>query len=78
VTNGDHPLSKTHVRKAHEQVVALISKYLQKTAKTLPSPIAPPETLQPPPPAASAPADDLEDLEPDPALDAETSAMHAP
>ena len=40
VTNGDRPLSKTYVRKAHEQLVGLLAKYAVVTAK-LPPPLAP-------------------------------------
>jgi serine-type D-Ala-D-Ala carboxypeptidase/endopeptidase (penicillin-binding protein 4) len=77
VTNGDRPLSKAYVRKAHEQLVALITKYVQKTAKALPAPLPPVETT--PATKLTAP-DDLEDLETDSMLDQETagSAMHSP
>jgi D-alanyl-D-alanine carboxypeptidase/D-alanyl-D-alanine-endopeptidase (penicillin-binding protein 4) len=82
VTNGDRPLSKAYVRKAHEQVVSLICKYLAKTAKV----VAAPAATTPPTPAlvpATAPAapphgavpDDLEEAEPDPQLDAETAGQ---
>jgi len=75
VTNGDRPLAKAYVRKAHEQVVGLICKYVAKTAKT---PTAPPAEA----PAVTHPAipDDLEETEPDPLLDDEAagSATTAP
>ena len=71
VTNGDTPLSPRYVRRAHEQVVALLCHYLAVTRK----PGAPAaEPLPPPAVAAPVPADadrsDLEDLE-DPDLDSE-------
>jgi D-alanyl-D-alanine carboxypeptidase/D-alanyl-D-alanine-endopeptidase (penicillin-binding protein 4) len=92
VTNGDRPLSKSYVRKAHEQVVGVICKYLAKTAKVTPPPpptqrvdVAPPAMATPPAPigamavqdAVSHPPipDDLDEIEPDPALDAETAGQ---
>jgi D-alanyl-D-alanine carboxypeptidase/D-alanyl-D-alanine-endopeptidase (penicillin-binding protein 4) len=77
VTNGDRPLSKSYVRKAHEQLVALICKYLTKTSKIAPAPApAPaPTTTVPPPPNTP---DDLEEAEPDPQLDSETSTPAQP
>lgn len=47
VTNGDRPLQKGYVRKAHEQLVGLLVKYLGKTAKT-PVPHVVPEPVKPP------------------------------
>jgi D-alanyl-D-alanine carboxypeptidase/D-alanyl-D-alanine-endopeptidase (penicillin-binding protein 4) len=42
VTNTDAPLSKNIVRKAHEQVIAELCKYLAKTSRAkLPAPAAP-------------------------------------
>jgi D-alanyl-D-alanine carboxypeptidase/D-alanyl-D-alanine-endopeptidase (penicillin-binding protein 4) len=70
VTNGDRPLSKGYVRKAHEQVVNVIVKYLAKTAKT-------PVTVTPvkaEPPGPKEP-DDLEGAVDDPQLDAEASGQ---
>jgi D-alanyl-D-alanine carboxypeptidase/D-alanyl-D-alanine-endopeptidase (penicillin-binding protein 4) len=81
VTNGDRPLSKGYVRKAHEQVVGLICKYLAKTAKVAPQPAPAPALAVPPAPTTAPPVahptlpDDLEEAGPDPALDAETSGQ---
>jgi len=77
VTNGDRPLSKGYVRKAQEQVIATICKYLAKTTKAPPPPAQP---ITPPPPQAADPAhpalpDDLEEADPDPLLDAETAGQ---
>ena len=77
VTNGDRPLSKGYVRKAHEQVVALICKYLTKTAKIVPAAAPPPAPAATPPPATSLP-EDLEEAEPDPQLDTETAGSAQP
>jgi serine-type D-Ala-D-Ala carboxypeptidase/endopeptidase (penicillin-binding protein 4) len=72
VTNGDTPLSARYIRRAHEQLIGLLCRYLRKTQKA-PDPAAP--AVAPPP--ADAPAvrppdrSELEDLEP--VLD-ETSA----
>jgi serine-type D-Ala-D-Ala carboxypeptidase/endopeptidase (penicillin-binding protein 4) len=71
VTNGDAPLSPRQVRRAHEQLVGLLSHYLAVTRQ----PGAPAAEPLPPPPAATpVPGDadrsDLEDLE-DPDLDSE-------
>ena len=72
VTNGDTPLSKAYVRKAHEQLVALLCKYLVKTTKAAAAP-----TVQPPPVEAAhpQPADDLEEAAPDAELDAEAAGQ---
>ena len=70
VTNGDTPLSKGYVRRAHEQVVALLCRYLARTQKmpvAAALPIVTPITL----PTAAVPDRDLEELEPDAALEAE-------
>ncbi|HUJ60408.1 MAG TPA: D-alanyl-D-alanine carboxypeptidase [Kofleriaceae bacterium] len=68
VTNGDRPLAKGYVRKAHEQLIGLITKYLATTAKSSIAP-APTRTT----PAERAP-EDLDEAEtPDPQLDAETA-----
>src|SRR5439155_13292094 len=78
VTNGDRPLSKGYVRKAHEQVVGLICKYLAKTAKLPPTPapaLAVPAAAAKPPIAHPTLPDDLEEAGPDPVLDAETSGQ---
>jgi D-alanyl-D-alanine carboxypeptidase/D-alanyl-D-alanine-endopeptidase (penicillin-binding protein 4) len=76
VTNGDTPLSPRYIRRAHEQVVGLLCRYLASTRKPS-DPAAPPAAAPVAPPAAAPPtppsdADraDLEDLE-DPALDSE-------
>jgi D-alanyl-D-alanine carboxypeptidase/D-alanyl-D-alanine-endopeptidase (penicillin-binding protein 4) len=76
VTNGDRPLSKGYVRKAHEQLVALIGKYASKTAKVVvPIPAATPPVIVP---ATAHPAvpEDLEEAEPDPQLDAEAAGQN--
>lgn len=70
VTNGDSPLSKGYVRRAHEQVVALLCRYLAKTRQpgdpaVLPLPVEPPPAAGP----------DPEEFEPDEALDAETATQ---
>ena len=71
VTNADMPLAKNQVRKAHEQVVGEICKYLSKTAKTTPI-----ETVPTHAPAPAVP-DEIEieeaETEADKALDAETA-----
>ena len=74
VTNTDSPLSKNLVRKAHEQVVGEICKYLSKTAKTVPieTPHVDP-TLPAVTPIIEEP--DAEDVEHDAQLDAETASQ---
>jgi D-alanyl-D-alanine carboxypeptidase/D-alanyl-D-alanine-endopeptidase (penicillin-binding protein 4) len=67
VTNGDQPLAQAYVRKAHEQVVALLCSYLTKTAKAAPPAVAPPPVVRPPEP------DDLDEAVADPELDRETA-----
>jgi PBP4 family serine-type D-alanyl-D-alanine carboxypeptidase len=54
VTNGDRPLSKSYVRKAHEQIVGLLAGYALHTAKVAP----------PAPPVATTPAPDKPDDDP--------------
>ena len=68
VTNGDRPLSKGYVRKAHEQLVGLLVKYLAKTAKTPVPQVTPepPKLLSPP----TAVPEELDD-EPEVPLDGE-------
>jgi D-alanyl-D-alanine carboxypeptidase/D-alanyl-D-alanine-endopeptidase (penicillin-binding protein 4) len=62
VTNGDRPLSKGFVRKAHEQVLGLLSKYIAQTTKTVvPEPKAEPaETATPAPPPVDEPEESIE------------------
>jgi D-alanyl-D-alanine carboxypeptidase/D-alanyl-D-alanine-endopeptidase (penicillin-binding protein 4) len=67
VTNGDRPLQKGYVRKAHEQLVGLLVKYLAKTAKTPVPQIAEPPKPLPPPTAVPEELDD----EPEVPLDGE-------
>ncbi len=62
VTNGDRPLQKSYVRKAHEQLVGLLVKYLAKTAR---SPV--PQLL--PTPVRTAPLPDDFEEEPEAPLD---------
>jgi len=66
VTNGDTPLSKNFIRKAHEQVIDVLCRYLSKTAKH-----APPLPLIAPAKQAQE-AEDLDEAEPDSMLDNET------
>src|SRR5206468_793707 len=48
VTNGDAPLSKGYVRRAHEQVVGLLCRYLARTRKFDPTaPAAAPQEATP-------------------------------
>jgi D-alanyl-D-alanine carboxypeptidase/D-alanyl-D-alanine-endopeptidase (penicillin-binding protein 4) len=65
VTNGDTPLAKNYVRKAHEQVIGVLCRYLAKTAKAQ---LAPAATVAKPAPEAA----DLDDAPDDPKLDDET------
>ena len=75
VTNGDSPLSKSYVRRAHEQVLGVIAKYLAKSASPLQNAAQAPPPLPPPDPLR----DDLDETAPDdPALDAETAGQKAP
>jgi PBP4 family serine-type D-alanyl-D-alanine carboxypeptidase len=79
VTNGDAPLSKGYVRKAHEQVVGLLVRYLARTHKAgdpavvVPAPM--PALDAPPVPVEPVLAPDPEELDADAALDAETSVQ---
>jgi D-alanyl-D-alanine carboxypeptidase/D-alanyl-D-alanine-endopeptidase (penicillin-binding protein 4) len=80
VTNGDSPLSPRYVRRAHEQLIGLLCRYVALTRAPGAAAAAPgdPSAAAPAPAIApSVPSDadraDLEDLEPDPALDAETA-----
>jgi D-alanyl-D-alanine carboxypeptidase len=75
VTNGDAPLSKGYVRRAHEQVVALLCHYLARTRKPGDG-AAPLPAVQPPLELPPVPTTDLEDLEPDSALDDEAAGQH--
>ena len=74
ITNGDAPLSKGYVRRAHEQVVALICHYLARTRKD-----APPADVQAPLELPQLPPDpdrpDPEEMDPDAALDEETASQ---
>ena len=76
VTNGDSPLSPRQVRRAHEQVVGVLCRYLALTRTPgtpgAPSaePVAPAHDASQPVPSDADRAD-LEDLEPDAALDSE-------
>jgi D-alanyl-D-alanine carboxypeptidase/D-alanyl-D-alanine-endopeptidase (penicillin-binding protein 4) len=73
ITNGDAPLSKGYVRRAHEQVVGLLCRYLARTRKGADAEQAPAIIPPEPPPV---PSTDLEDLEPDAALDDEAAGQH--
>jgi len=88
VTNGDTPLSARYIRRAHEQVVGLLCRYLKRTQKTdstgtLIDPPTPPTgaATAPGTPATSGPAEpdhsELDELEPDSALDEETAGAPA-
>jgi len=70
VTNGDRPLSKGYVRKAHEQVMNLVAKYIAQTTKTVV-----PE-VKPDAPNATPSNDEPESSEPE--LDAETAGHAMP
>ncbi|HET9992651.1 MAG TPA: D-alanyl-D-alanine carboxypeptidase/D-alanyl-D-alanine-endopeptidase, partial [Kofleriaceae bacterium] len=69
VTNGDRPLQKGYVRRAHEQLVNLLVKYLSKTAKTPVPAIGPQLPALMPPPATKASANEELDEEPEAPLD---------
>ncbi len=68
VTNSDTPLSKGAVRKAHEQVIGVLCKYLAKGATLAPLvlPVAVPKMPE---------TEDLDESVPDAKLDAETSGQ---
>jgi hypothetical protein len=69
ITNSDTPLSKKHIRRAHEQLVDLLCRYVNKTQKEPPA--APPaRAVQTPAPAQAAPAP----VQAAPALPRETPA----
>jgi D-alanyl-D-alanine carboxypeptidase/D-alanyl-D-alanine-endopeptidase (penicillin-binding protein 4) len=67
ITNGDRPLQKGYVRRAHEQLVNLLVKYLAKTAKT-PVPMIAPQ-LPSMTPATKVPVTEDLDEEPEAPLD---------
>jgi D-alanyl-D-alanine carboxypeptidase/D-alanyl-D-alanine-endopeptidase (penicillin-binding protein 4) len=83
VTNTRAPLKKGYVRKAHEQLVGLIAKYVTATAKPTAMPISTPIQLGTPavdaPPPISEPTPDEEkaadaaEAQPDPELDVEAA-----
>jgi serine-type D-Ala-D-Ala carboxypeptidase/endopeptidase (penicillin-binding protein 4) len=76
VTNGDTPLSARYVRRAHDQLVGLLCHYLGATRKPGDRSLAP---TAPDPRRAPAPTPaeriELDELEPDAALDDETAAQ---
>jgi len=76
VTNGDSPLSPRYIRRAHEQVVGLLCRYLARTRKPTSAPapatLVPSAPIKPP---AQVDRADLEDLESDPALDDEAAGQ---
>jgi D-alanyl-D-alanine carboxypeptidase/D-alanyl-D-alanine-endopeptidase (penicillin-binding protein 4) len=74
VTNGDRPLSKAYVRKAHEQVLGLISKYLAKSTHTVLPEVVP--AIPAEPPAATPTNEEPEESEPE--LDNETAGHAMP
>ncbi|HEY0252311.1 MAG TPA: D-alanyl-D-alanine carboxypeptidase/D-alanyl-D-alanine-endopeptidase [Kofleriaceae bacterium] len=69
VTNGDRPVQKGYVRRAHEQLVGLLVKYLAQTAKA-PVPQVTPEAQKP----VNVP-EELDD-EPEAPLDDVTGIKH--
>lgn len=72
ITNGDTPLSPRYIRRAHEQLVGLLCRYLASTRKPVDPAAAPaaPAVSPPPPPPSDVDRADLDDLE-DSALDNE-------
>jgi PBP4 family serine-type D-alanyl-D-alanine carboxypeptidase len=84
VTNTVRPLKKAYVRKAHEQVVGLLAKYVTASAKPTSLPMTTPvtfgrPTVEAPPPLVEPTAAEEKDAEaaeaqPDPDLDVETVA----
>jgi D-alanyl-D-alanine carboxypeptidase/D-alanyl-D-alanine-endopeptidase (penicillin-binding protein 4) len=70
VTNGDRPLAKGYVRKAHEQVMNLVAKYIAQTTKTVVPEVKPEE------PNATPSNEEPEESEPE--LDAETAGHALP
>jgi PBP4 family serine-type D-alanyl-D-alanine carboxypeptidase len=85
VTNGQTPLSKRQVRQAHEQLIGLLRRYLattQRTPAAAPAPVAAPIPAPPASPGDPEPASpgdpepaNIEDVEIDPALDAESAGQ---
>ena len=73
ITNTDAPLSKFQVRKAHEQVVGEICKYLAKTSKTLPIETHVAPIAGPAPHVPEGTDVETEETEPDAQLDAEAA-----
>lgn len=82
VTNTLRPLKKGYVRKAHEQLVALIAKYIESTSKptslpaTTPVQLGTPAVLAPVVPEsteAEEKAAEAAEAQPDPELDVETA-----
>ena len=71
VTNTLTPLSKAEVRKAHEQLVGVICRYVEK--KQAKNAVVVPVTL--PPLEHPTPPQDLHEAMPDPALDDETAGQ---
>jgi D-alanyl-D-alanine carboxypeptidase/D-alanyl-D-alanine-endopeptidase (penicillin-binding protein 4) len=82
VTNGDTPLSTRYIRRAHEQLVSLICRYAARSQKPSSGAAVVPAVPAHAPPAATPPAllksptddldhSELDELEPDPALDSE-------
>lgn len=69
VTNTDKPLAKPIVRRAHEQLIGEICKYLAKTSKTMPAPSPTPQHV----PVGPHPQTDEPEVDPDEALDKETA-----
>jgi D-alanyl-D-alanine carboxypeptidase/D-alanyl-D-alanine-endopeptidase (penicillin-binding protein 4) len=82
VTNTQRPLRKAYVRKAHEQLVALIAKYIESTSKptslpaTSPVHFGTPKVVAPQVPETTE-AEEKEaeaaEAQPDPELDVETA-----
>lgn len=80
ITNTQRPLKKGFVRKAHEQLVALLCKYIAATAKPMSMPAGTPVQLgapkaEPPPSLDSIPSvpDEIAEPQPDPELDVEAA-----
>src|SRR5205814_9675672 len=72
VTNTDAPLEKFYVRRAHEQVVSEICKYIAKTASRPP----PKPPAEPAPAPAQQPVEEGEPTPQDQALDREAARKH--
>jgi hypothetical protein len=71
ITNGDRPLSKGYIRRAHEKVIGLLSKYIEKTTKTV-VPAPKPEPATTTAPTTIAPGDESEESS-EPELDNEAA-----